>query len=61
MSTRPCVIEKGSKRDFRKFIVSMTESPFNLAAGFDAFFKKGQVNKIQYNTCSLQRIRFSCQ
>lgn len=40
MNTRPCVIEKGSKRDFRKFIVSMTESPFNLAAGFDTFFKK---------------------
>lgn len=38
MNARICINEKGSRRDFRQFLVSVTESPFNLAAGFDVFF-----------------------
>lgn len=36
MNARLCITEKGSRRV--QFLVSVTESPFNLAAGFDVFF-----------------------
>lgn len=41
MNARPCLIEKGSKRVFRQFAISVIESLFNLAAGSDVFFLKG--------------------
>lgn len=38
MNAKPYIIQKESKRDLTQFILSVAESPFDFAAGFDAIF-----------------------
>lgn len=43
MNERPSITQKGSKTDLTQFILSVAESPFYFAAGFDSiFFKSGE-------------------